>query len=1026
MYVKALRLAGFKSFSNPTTLEFERGINVIVGPNGSGKSNISDALSWVLGAQAPSTLRGGSMEDVIFAGSTTRPRLAVAQVELTLDNSSGLLPLDLAEITISRFTDRSGASEYRINGAACRLLDVTELLSDTGVGRSIHTVVGQGQLDAVLQARPEERRGFIEEAAQIGKYRRRKERSLRKIERVEENLARLNDVLTELRRSLRPLKRQASAAALYSEIMAEHRDLKQRLAATEIHRLAAEEGGLNLPAEEQRAELLSDELAHVRARLQAVAEEREARAAAAEQQRRVADRIAAATDRLRSLARLAQERVGRIEARLASETEEGYRERIRLLEADLSRWSAEARSLERVASSTRAVAATASQEAADARRRHESAAERLAEARAAEISAAQDLVRAEGREAAGRATIGSLEARVHAALERREVRERELGADARAVESAEQELHTIEEQLDSVAATAARAEAHLEAERNKAEGLKERLARVRADRSAALARVEALEDVVSLLGDMPRAIDRLAPLLVTARRHAALASGSEDEASRVVSEADARIEQAWLVVADEDEELRRLDALMAGAAERVTGRRRQLEAREIELAALDDELSRARNALAAAERSATEERAALPERRAARDEAERTRIEAERVSTAAGAAVEEANLRANAAAMEARTAEERFLAARLRAEEAEAGISDAQTELSGLAERRIVLQQARDNTLGIGRAAVDVALRAERWADRASTGADEARAVARRADDELTSLRTRERDLGTQLDHAATRRGRAQVRQAELRARIDAVLERAMDEWGLSVPDLSALEALEPQAEQAARERSEVLERDLRRLGPVNPRAAQEYRDLAERETFLVEQMEDLRSSKRDLMKIVRDVDSTIVDVFGRAFGDVAGEFEAVFQRLFPGGTGRLKLTDPDDLLNSGIEVEARPPGKNVKKLSLLSGGERSLVALAFLFAIFRSRPSPFYLLDEVEAALDDVNLLRFLGLIEELEERAQVLVVTHQRRTMEAADVLYGVTMKDGVSHVVAKRMEEAPAAQATTSRTR
>src|SRR5438093_5393747 len=239
MYVKALRLGGFKSFADPTVLEFEPGVNVIVGPNGSGKSNIADGLQWVLGSQAPSSLRGGSMEDVIFAGSDGRPRLGIAEVELTLDNSSGALGLEVAEVTIYRSTDRSGVSEYRINGAPCRLLDVAELLSDTGIGRSLHTVVGQGQLDAVLQARPEDRRTFIEEAAQIGKYRRRKDRALRKIERVDDNLVRLNDVLVELRRAVRPLKRQANAASAYSELLGRHRELKQRLTATEIHRLAA-------------------------------------------------------------------------------------------------------------------------------------------------------------------------------------------------------------------------------------------------------------------------------------------------------------------------------------------------------------------------------------------------------------------------------------------------------------------------------------------------------------------------------------------------------------------------------------------------------------------------------------------------------------------------------------------------------------------------------------------------------------------------------------------------------------------
>ncbi|HEX2051214.1 MAG TPA: AAA family ATPase, partial [Actinomycetota bacterium] len=302
----------------------------------------------------------------------------------------------------------------------------------------------------------------------------------------------------------------------------------------------------------------------------------------------------------------------------------------------------------------------------------------------------------------------------------------------------------------------------------------------------------------------------------------------------------------------------------------------------------------------------------------------------------------------------------------------------------------------------------------EAWARRAADNAAAARARAEEGEQVVASLRARERELSDALDDIGRRRRDAEVRRAEARARAEAVAERAMDEWGMSAGDLAGLD-LAGLDEDDARARVERLERDIRRLGPVNPRASEEHAELSEREGFLVGQMDDLKSSKADLLKVVGDVDATIVEVFRSAFEDVAREFEVVFERLFPGGSGRLRLTDASDLLHAGIEVEARPPGKNVRKLSLLSGGERSLVALAFLFAIFRSRPSPFYLLDEVEAALDDVNLQRFLTLVGDLREHAQVLVVTHQKRTMEAADLLYGVSMSsDGVSRVVAKRMEE------------
>ena len=1014
MYVKRLKLAGFKSFAAPTVMEFDRGVNVVVGPNGSGKSNISDALSWVLGAQAPSALRSGSMEDVIFAGSETKSRLGLAEVALTLDNTSGLLPLDLAEVTISRTADRSGGSEYRINGAACRLLDVTELLSDTGVGRSIHTVVGQGNLDAVLQAKPEDRRTFIEEAAQIGKFRRRKERALRKLERVDDNVMRLNDVLTELRRGLRPLKRQANAASRYSELMSEQRELRQRLAATEIHQLSFDEAALDVESEERKTQLLADELANVRAVLEGAEGEREAIGAEATEQQQTANRIGRAADRLEGLGRLADERAQRITARLAAETEEGYRERIRLLESDRERWSKETEGLEAQSAAATERAKILRQDAETARARQNEAERALAEARGAETAAAQDLVRAEGSESASRQTLGSLEARVHAATERREVREREVKSDEHTLIAAEKEVTDFEAELDRVTELAAAAEMELENRRERAEGLKEKLNTTHAQQAAAEARLEALEEVAGVVADIPTAAARLEPLVQRAREQAAVASVREDEDGGIVKEADEAVEEAWLVVARHDEDLRRLDAHMSAAAERLAGRRRKREAREIELAALNEELARVQEALAQAERAAIEERAALPQRRQAHEEANENRMLADSALAEARSTAEQAGRRAGDAAMEARSAEERMLSAKLRLEEAEAGIADAQTALEGLTELRASLTAARDRARAVAETASMSADQASGWASEAETRAGEARAKAHAADERLSSLRTRERELDTNLADAAQRRNQAEVRRAEMRARMEALGERALDEWGLGIDELKALARFDEADEEASRVRVEGLERDLRRLGAVNPNAAEEYEEAAKRETFLVDQMNDLETSKRDLMKIVREVDQTIVEAFSSAYDDVAREFETVFARLFPGGTGKLKLTDPDDLLNSGIEVEARPPGKNVRKLSLLSGGERSLVALAFLFAIFRARPSPFYLLDEVEAALDDVNLARFIGLVHELEANAQVLIVTHQKRTMEAADVLYGVTMREGISSVVAQRMED------------
>ena len=1014
MFVRFLRLSGFKSFAHPTVLELERGINVIVGPNGSGKSNIADGLSWVLGSQAPSSLRGASMEDVIFAGSAERVGLGVAEVELTLDNGSYTLPLDLSEVTISRFADRTGNSEYRINAAPCRLLDIQELLSDAGVGRSLHTLVGQGQLDQVLHAQPLERRAFIEEAAQIGKYRKRKERSLRKIERVDDNLMRLADVLSELRRALRPLRRQASAAARHSELAAEHRELKQRLCATDLRALELEEAEHNLRLQTRRTELARDELDGVRTRLQSAGAERESAADSAEEALRCAHGVSRVTDRLDSLRQLASERAARIELRLRAETEEGYRERITLLEAELERWTG--RAVER------AVEADGARERA--RERHERAAaaaaalletqRAVAEGRARETTAAQAVVRAEGSEAAGRATISSYEARTAAVQQRRNSAHAALEEDEAAIRRAQDEVVSSEQRLDEATEAAARAEALLEEQRLEEERLRDALGASGSERAAAFARVEAFEQVEALFADHPLLVGRLQSLLEEARSGARLAAAGTEEAGTILNEARARSEQRWEEVAALDEELKRHDALLAAAADRLAAARRRQDKRETELATLDEELARVSEALASAQRAALDERTALPVHRSAQRQAAE---DLERRSRGAEDAAEQSRvvtIEANEAEIEARGAEERALSARHGVEEAEAGIADAKSSLSGLAEVRDRLERERGRVLALAETVAEVAARAALWSEQAQGRAQEAREQARDSERRMAELRARELELDRGLGASERRRTDLDVKRAEARARAEALAQRALEEWGMTATELGALDVL-GEDEDAARNRAQQLDSQIRRLGPVNPQAAEECSQAEERERFLVAQMEDLESSKKDLLKIVAEVDETIVQVFSEAFEDVAREFEVVFERLFPGGRGRLELSDPQDLLGGGIEIEARPPGKRVKKLSLLSGGERSLVALAFLFAIFRARPSPFYLLDEVEAALDDVNLQRFISLVHELEERAQVLIVTHQKRTMEAADVLYGVTMRaDGVSEVIARRMRE------------
>ncbi|MBA2272721.1 MAG: AAA family ATPase [Actinobacteria bacterium] len=1020
MHVRSLRVAGFKSFGDPVVFEWKPGANAIIGPNGSGKSNIADAVAWVLGSQAPSSLRSGSMEDVIFAGSQRRERLGVAEVELTLEGSFGDMPLDLAEITISRSTDRTGMSGYRINGVPCRLLDVAELLSDTGIGRNLHTVVGQGQLDVILQARPEDRRTLIEEAAQIGKFRRRKERSVRKIERVDDNLMRLGDVMSELKRAIRPLKRQALAAAQYSELMEEHRTLRQRLSAAELAELAEAEARWDPAGEERRAGLLREELEHVRAALGRVAGERVELDRQAQRQLALATGIVRAADRLAGTGRLALERVQRIAAQLEAETEERYQERIRLLEGERERWDQAAADEVRAATEAHRVAVAQEERAATAIRTSERAEAALAETRSAETLAAQELVRAEGAEAAGRTSLSALDAQARAALERGEVAEGALHTAARAVGEAETEVAALGMDLSSGVAAAAEAESRHEEERDRAESLRQRLGVSRIELAAAEARAATLEEVAGLFRGRDDVLTRLGPLMADAGEAVRLASASEDDAAGIVAGVEAAIEDRWVEVARCDGALRHLKTRMSGATERLEGARRDTAMRETELAALNEELARARTALAATERAATEDRAALPARRAVLEQAGFERAGAEAAAEAARLETAVERTAATQTGLDARSAEERVLAAQLRLEEALAGIGDAQTALAGLEEHRSVLSSARRRAEDVARIAGLASTIARRWGEGSDARAGATRAEAAERDARAGSMRDRQAELEQRLEAVNRARGEAEVRQAEARARIDGLCARAMEDWGYTRSDLGAMEPF-PEGEQAgANERVAALERRMRSLGGINPMAQEEFTELDERAGFLQEQMGDLRASRRDLMAIVREVDATIVTEFSSAFADVAHEFEGVFERLFPGGRARMTLADPDDPLASGIEIEARPAGKRVNKLSLLSGGERSLVALAFLFSIFRARPSPFYLLDEVEAALDDVNLSRFLGLVADLKEGAQVLIVTHQKRTMEAADVLYGVSMgPEGVSRVVAKRLEQRVAGQ-------
>ncbi len=1178
MFLKSLSLKGFKSFADPAVLEFEPGITVVVGPNGSGKSNVVDAVAWVLGAQGPRTLRSAKMEDVIFMGTASRPSLGRAEVALTIDNSAGKLATDLAEITITRTLFRSGDSEYAINGAPCRLLDIQELLSDTGVGRQQHVIISQGHLDAILEARPEERRAVIEEAAGVLKYRRRRERSERRLASTEENLERLFDLVREVKRQIRPLERQAAAARSYTGLADELRAVRLYVAGVELtslderHRLATQTRTEQRAAEAQLQESLGrldaetehtagqmsaqreSDLASALARAEGMVERARGLAGVLrERQRSLALALDAAADAdvVSTLeaegARLTQEleNADTEAATLAPEHDEvAMSEATALaeLESHLEAWGdgtglrqaeeavtvargqlnsldhaleRDRRSLDqlatRLASSERRAAllegedrelderltelelarhllqtTVAETEAAhgDAVRRLETAEEALRQseqelhrstARADALERAFD----EARGAAGAELLAGVDGVVGTLLDVVEVDpgwehafEAAAGASVAAVvvsgrEPAKAALSRLR-QGGATGAVLALTDGVLADETGTGssggrheggwtggepevppgtESIRDHVRPHRGGRDlpglgAVLDRL--LSGSCCARGSWSEAIDlALArPDLVVVTRDGdrfsstgwRVRAGGGVVTAAVVEEARARAVQAAATSAEVAEERAAAHAAVETtrvaaaeavrsddrneAAHQTTRIARQRLANDVaSMAAELEEIHRQRDEL--------DERIARDAARAAELREDLPRLEAERVDAAE---------RAVAARQERRRIDERIAeAARLR--------SEWEVRSAGLVERRRVLDQRLQEVerrltghaderrqaaerrrrleanataverllevVGSARARLDTALADLRERHRLQLEAvraggarlEELRRERSAAEHELAAARGRLQKVEVDLVEATIRR--ESVVEA-LRRELACVPEEALD---APVPDLP--DGADPMA------RISQLEAELAAIGPVNPLALEELSELRERHQFLESQVEDVRAARRELHHVIRTLDEEIMQVFDAAFADVNEHFSNLVTTLFPGGTGRLSLTDPENLLDTGVEVEVRPAGRNVRRMSLLSGGERSLVALAYLFAVFRSRPSPFYLMDEVEAALDDVNLQRFLGLVHEFRGEAQLIIVSHQKRTMEAADALYGVTMAPGgSSKVVSQRV--------------
>ncbi|HEX2031241.1 MAG TPA: AAA family ATPase [Actinomycetota bacterium] len=1107
MFLRSLQLRGFKSFADKTTLEFAPGLSVIVGPNGSGKSNLVDAISWVLGEQGPRALRGAHMADVIFAGSPGRSGLGMAQVSLVIDNSEGLIPVDLSEIEIARVVYRSGESQYLLGGEPVRLMDIQEMLSDTGIGRGLHTVVGQGQLEDVLTARPEDRRQFIEEAAGIAKHRRRKDRAQRKLAGIEQDLVRLQDVMAELKRQLRPLKQQAEAATKHEELSALAAELAWRLAASRLRALYEErdgrrpgwERGMALRKEaDERLAALDAEIASIAGRLV------EAEAALEAAERRHAEAAGTRT-RAESRLREAVRDEGDARARLAAES--GRQGRLFTLEEELRRIEADlAATISALADREAGLAEAERRFAAAerARRESEDAASRAREdavTRRAEAATLRRMLESAGEERERlRAALDEVVARQRGLADEREALEREierLDAEETPLADRQAELTKQAERIRTVVGGAEDRERALEGRRQVLEARRKALAETpgrrllarRAGRAAGLLG-ELLHVEPGLEKAVAAALGPLADAVVYADHGAAVADASDaagaalavsedapggfllegertllsvvhpdpaaSEAARALlrhvylasdaaealakhrrhpgasfvtpdgvlvgpalvrtaptpSEDELAVRREWVVVerdlnrarkdlgaargsldavraeaAEVAEALRRIDALITAAAER--------------MAALDAGL-----AATARERDILEQRVAVVEETVASATAAMQRMPQERDDVPDVPPAPEPPL-ALRVEVEALRRERRRLAQALaqRRADAEHVRSIDPQQLAAEAERTAGHRERAEAELERAQAALAAAVDAREDASRHAAELRSAEAEANRAWREAAGDLQRLRDRYEDEEQA----------RRDLLRRIDEA-ERVLREGHGRDPAQAVAELAEDDTLESLQRRSDLVARRLALLGRVNLVAADEYRALQERHDFLQREIDDVKAARRDLRTVVQEVDRKIREIFDAAFRDVAGEFASLFATLFPEGEGKLTLTDPDDLLATGIEIEARPGRKRVKRLSLLSGGERALTALAFLFAIFRARPSPFYLLDEVEAALDDINLHRFIGLVRGFAETSQVLLVTHQKRTMEAAEVLYGVSMgKDGASSVISQRISEA-----------
>ncbi len=1158
MFLKRLTIKGFKSFADAATLDLERGVTAVVGPNGSGKSNVVDAVAWVLGAQAPSAVRSQRMDDVIFAGTTDRSALGRAEVSLTIDNSDNSLALDFPEITITRTLFRSGDSEYSLNGSPCRLLDIQELLSDVGVGRQQHVIISQGQIDAVLNAREEDRRSIIEDAAGILKFRKRKEKAERRLDSTGSNLDRLGDMQREVKRQLRPLERQAEAARKHGNFLEELKSLRLFRYSKEFNELKS----LATNESEKRSDLARQETLSVnelkRFEAEISAAETELTARGEDDLGDQLVRFEALRERAKGLKAVLIERQKGIErdrdSLVSSEVIAGFevelvkakQEEKSLLEEQNSLLP-EIESLKKMEEELNNDWSTFETDWADG--------VPVVGGRASEIrgelgvlkaSVDQkdiektrfqkkfDEVKTSEKELVEKATslnallketkqedigltesIVQLNEEIDKQKENRNLKWEELADAKAALRATEAEIEAFGQAINRINTTST---SDFPTNTDGVIGILSDLIQIEPgyetafetatdgllstvifdttenaiqalndveieDRSFSLASLDAnftesdesqigdplrrhvsstneildsfldriLLDVIVHEGDLRSKVETLLknPRLTIVNKNGDRFSSSgwrigqrdkanikkilKDAQNRFLSE-EKKVQEKQLSysqceskinlfendLSEQQKQLEECKSKETSLSESIQRLRVEQKTLDIENQTLEERISENEQRIKEEIRQITELQIHLQEL----EEAEKTSVQA-----AQRMADERSQLESRSAETAARRTEcevrsadirGRLAVVKERVNELDTRLERLSGERTGVADRTETIEKKETATsflldsLDLRNEIIERRLTELRNHRRDQS--DRVRKITSQLDELRSSRRKREDEVRKLREEQA----RLEIERAETRLKLENLTETIRSEFEREPNSIGELPSPELPEGLTVSERIAELERELKLIGPINPLALYEFDDLKERYEFLEEQLEDVRSTRKELRKVIRSIDIEIKEVFAAAFAEVSTNFNDLFEVLFPGGNGKLSLTDPENLLETGIEIEARPSGKNVKKLSLLSGGERSLTALAFLFAVFRSRPSPFYVMDEVEAALDDANLFRFLGLVDQFRDESQLLIVTHQKRTMEAADCLYGVSMASGgSSKVVSERVEATRSAE-------